>query len=64
MPDKVELTLEQNLRLEEFKVQHGPTWRNQLQNLWLTGDDIRQPQGALLREIKNLVYQGKVDIFT
>lgn len=56
------LNQEQELRLEEFRAQFGATWRHHLFNQWLTGDDLRQPQGHILREIRALVYQDLVTL--
>lgn len=48
-----ELTAEQRQRLVEFKAKFGRTWKATLHNMWYTGDDIRQPQGHLLRQVRN-----------
>lgn len=48
-----DLNPEQRQRLEEFAKKHGSTWRATLHNMWWTGDDARQTNGHLLRQIRN-----------
>lgn len=43
----------QRARLLKFIKDHGPVWRHKLNNMWLTGDDARQVDGGLLRQIRN-----------
>jgi len=49
----LDLTPEQLLRIEQFKEKHGREWRSTLQLMWSTGTDVRQPDGHLLRQIRN-----------
>ena len=48
-----DLNEEQRQRLTEFAKKHGTLWRAELPTMWWTGDDARQPNGYLLRQIRN-----------
>lgn len=53
--NRPEVTPEQLARLESFAREHGPRWRDVLRELWWTGRDDRQPDGHLLRQVRNRV---------
>ena len=36
-----------------FSLKYGRTWRNRLSNAWFDGSDAREPNGALLRQLRN-----------
>ena len=44
---------EQLEALEAFKRSHGSGWKEDLANAWWTGRDASQPNGHLLRQIRN-----------
>lgn len=46
-------TLEQLSALLAFSLKYGRTWRNRLSNAWFDGSDAREPNGALLRQLRN-----------
>lgn len=48
-----ELTLEQLERLLEFKAEHGRYWKDTLRRMWMNGQDAKQRDGGLLRQIRN-----------
>jgi hypothetical protein len=58
---QVNITNEQNTRLLQFADQHGPDWRDALRLLWLQGIDATQPDGHLLRQIRNTVGPSKLE---
>ena len=39
--------------LRAFAEANGRNWRAQLRRLWATGKDDQQPEGAVLRRIRN-----------
>ena len=49
------MTSEQITRLQQFADQHGSDWRNVLRAMWFNGTDATQPDGHLLRQIRNTV---------
>lgn len=42
-------------RIRAFADQHGPDWRNVLRDMWMTGADTSQPDGHLLRAVRNRI---------
>lgn len=48
-----DLTPEQAKAIEDFKVAHGPRWKSKLNAAWMSGDDAREPNGHLLRQVRN-----------
>lgn len=47
------LTTEQAEALKRFAAANGRYWKGELSTLWATGRDASQPDGALLRQIRN-----------
>ena len=47
------LTVEQLAALHRFSEHHGRQWKAKLKSLWASGKDDTQPDGALLRQIRN-----------
>jgi len=39
--------------LKTFASRHGRQWKRALNNAWLDGSDAREPDGHLLRQIRN-----------
>jgi hypothetical protein len=39
--------------LQAFRARHGRTWKDKLMTMWLTGRDANEPQGHLLRQVRN-----------
>lgn len=50
-------------RLQEFKEQHGHGWRAVLREYWFSNQDLQQPNGHLLRIVRNH-YAGQLDDMT
>jgi hypothetical protein len=46
-------TREQLQALEDYAARHGRQWKRQLLDDWLSGRDAREPQGPLLRQLRN-----------
>jgi hypothetical protein len=57
----MELTQEQLDRLNAFKEQHGRNWKDKLRTLWMQGKDANEPQGHLLRQIRNRIGPSGLD---
>lgn len=55
------LTQEQLDRLRAFKKEHGRCWKGQLRALWMTGMDASEPEGHLLRQIRNRIGPSGLD---
>ena len=53
MATKEQPSPEQLEALESFKRSHGSGWKEDLANAWWTGRDASQPNGHLLRQIRN-----------
>ncbi len=49
------LNQEQLNRLRAFAKQHGRTWKSKLRTLWMRGADANEPDGHLLRQVRNRV---------
>ena len=47
------LTREQANALQTFARRHGRYWKKKLAELWQSGRDSREPEGPLLRQIRN-----------
>ncbi|MBB5546516.1 hypothetical protein A8H39_00175 [Paraburkholderia fungorum] len=47
------LTPEQANALRTFARRHGRYWKKQLATLWTSGRDDREPEGPLLRQVRN-----------
>ncbi len=50
---KESLTHEQAKALLTFARRHGRNWKRKLADLWQSGRDSREPEGPLLRQIRN-----------
>ncbi|HJP68007.1 MAG TPA: hypothetical protein VJ846_03810 [Sphingomicrobium sp.] len=48
------LTPEQAKALSTFARRHGRYWKKKLAALWQSGQDSREPEGPLLRQIRNV----------
>jgi hypothetical protein len=48
-----DLTPEQRHAVQSFADRHGPNWRGDLLDAWLNGSDAREPDGHLLRQVRN-----------
>ena len=48
-----DLNAEQQAALLRFKEKHGRCWKKKLQDKWLDGSDVKEPNGHLLRQIRN-----------
>lgn len=46
-------TPDQLQRLIRYAERHGPDWRSKLVHDWWTGRDAAQPDGHLLRQVRN-----------
>ena len=46
-------TAEQLAAVSAFAVRHGRTWRADLASAWLSGRDATEPDGHLLRQVRN-----------
>jgi hypothetical protein len=44
---------EQLAAVAAYAARHGRTWRADLAAAWLTGRDAREPDGHLLRQVRN-----------
>lgn len=44
---------EQLAAVVAYAERHGAQWKNKLHMAWLTGNDTSEPQGALLRQVRN-----------
>lgn len=49
------LTPAQTAALASFAERNGPRWKDKLNALWLDGADDREPEGPLLRQIRNAI---------
>ena len=54
-------TDEELLTLVEFRRRNGHRWKSKLLDLYLFGKDDREPNGAVLRWIRNRQGPGRVD---
>jgi len=48
-----QLNDEQRAALEKFKTKYGKNWKLVLAEKWWTGADAAEPDGHLLRQIRN-----------
>lgn len=39
--------------IETYRLQHGAKWKEKLSDAWASGRDDREPNGALLRQVRN-----------
>ncbi len=46
-------TAEQIQALQSFAARHGRAWKSKLAVMWATGRDDYEPQGGILRSIRN-----------
>lgn len=46
-------TPEQLAAVQAFRAKHGRTWRADLLAAWLNGRDASEPDGHLLRQVRN-----------
>lgn len=49
------LTAEEQKAVDRFAARIGPCWRQKLSTVWITGDDVRQPEGRVLRDLLHKV---------
>jgi len=57
----MKLTTEQLECLQAFKTKHGRQWKAKLRELWMRGTDANEPQGHLLRQVRNRVSPSGLD---
>ncbi|MCY1434923.1 hypothetical protein D9M71_510000 [compost metagenome] len=50
-----DLTVEQAAALLRFAEKHGRFWKSRLMESWLRDADLRDPDGALLRQVRNTI---------
>ena len=48
-----ELSTEQQAAIDAFAAKYGASWKHKLQIAWLAGTDTAQPNGHLLRQVRN-----------
>lgn len=48
-----ELSAEQQAAIDAFAAKYGANWKHKLQIAWLAGTDTAQPNGHLLRQVRN-----------
>jgi hypothetical protein len=48
-----ELPAEQMAALLAYAPRHGRFWKRELLAAWMNGDDANEPEGAVLRQIRN-----------
>lgn len=46
-------TAEQIAALVSFAARHGRTWKSKLSAMWLNGRDSYEPEGSVLRSVRN-----------
>lgn len=46
-------TPEQLAALDDYKASHGRNWKQSLILAWMRGSDDREPNGYLLRQVRN-----------
>ena len=39
--------------VHKFAARHGRKWKERLAGAWWVGSDVREPDGALLRQVRN-----------
>jgi hypothetical protein len=47
------LSAEQLNALQQFAATHGRNWKSELHSMWIDGRDACQPNGSILRQIRN-----------
>lgn len=52
---EVALTPEQFAALQRYVAKHGRYWKRDLSSAWSSGADEREPDGAYLRQIRNIL---------
>ncbi len=52
-PSLDDLEPEQRAALIAFRDKYGRTWKTELNDRWLNGKDASEPNGHLLRQIRN-----------
>ena len=53
MDQPKELSPEQQAAIDAFAAKYGASWKHKLQIAWLAGTDTAQPNGHLLRQVRN-----------
>jgi hypothetical protein len=53
MADTFKPTAEQVAALYDYAAKYGAQWKAKLANAWLNGSDAREPDGHLLRQMRN-----------
>lgn len=51
--DKTEPTQEQQAAIDNYRAAHGRTWKQDLAAAWWKGTDANEPNGHLLRQVRN-----------
>ena len=44
---------EQQAAIEQFKAKYGPAWKDKLSQAWMAGWEHLEPNGHLLRQVRN-----------
>lgn len=47
------LTAEQQSVIDAFAAKYGKSWKNALRTAWMNGSDTQEPDGHVLRQIRN-----------
>lgn len=50
---KLQPTREQIIALQRYALKYGRTWKSKLSAAWANGGDEREPDGGLLRQVRN-----------
>lgn len=53
MTAKKRPTPEQEIALAEYQAKHGHFWKRKLMEAWQNGTDTSEPNGHLLRQVRN-----------
>ena len=53
MDQPKELSPAQQAAIDAFAAKYGDKWKHKLQIAWLAGTDTAQPNGHLLRQVRN-----------
>jgi len=52
-PSAPKPTPEQAIAIAQFKAKYGQHWKEELASKWWSGRDVSEPNGALLRQVRN-----------
>lgn len=53
MKEKITPSEEQLMAVCTYAEKHGRDWKEKLNNAWLNGSDANEPNGHLLRQVRN-----------